>query len=216
MLSPCRYRIYEPDITSNTYMKDHMYNSTSASSAPSRRIAPPASVLDSLTLPTHKDLKAAHYRVVAGDREARERAGKEFRVRQPSIYAYLPYGPSTLRVLAYENALICSSTRHLCAALEARFGKVPVLRIEDLQATELRAKTLLAHRPTAKKVEKLGAVQFALGGILGVHYVNGIKVVPERKRVLLQVLTLLMCFSDAIDRTPCTQSSNSPTINNRQ
>ena len=89
-------------------------------------------------------------------------------------------------------------------------------RARALQTTELRAKALLAHPPTAKKVEKLGAVQFALGGILGVHDLDGTRVIPDRKRVLIKVLTLLMYFSDAIDRTPCNQSSNSPTIKNRQ
>jgi hypothetical protein len=101
-------------------------------------------------------------------------------------------------VLAYENALLCSFARHLCAAMETRFGRVPVLRVEDLLATEPRAKKLLAHRRTLRRVEKLGAVQFAAGGILGVHHFDGIKVIPERKRALLKVLTLLMCFSAAI------------------
>ena len=179
-------------------------------------IAPLISILDSLILPMFKELKEAHYRVAAETHEARERASREFRVGQPGIYVYLPYGPSTLRVLAYENALLCSFARHVCAAMETKCGKVPVLRVEDLLATEARAKKLLAHRPTAKKVEKLGAVQFAVGGIVGVHYFDGIRVVPEQKRVLLKVFTLLMCFSAANDRTPSTQSSNSPTIQNRQ
>ena len=160
--------------------------------------APPASVRDSLFLPTNKELKTVHYRIAAESREARERVGGEFRTSQPGIYAYLPYGPSTLRALAYEHALLLSYARHVYAAMESRYGKLPVLRADDLQATEARAKTLLAHRPTAKKVEKLGAVQFALGGILGVHYFDGIKVVPDPNHVLLKVLTLLMCFSDAI------------------
>jgi hypothetical protein len=169
------------------------------------KVAPPGLLLDSLILPTFKDLKAAHYRIAAESREARERASREFRVGQPHIYEYLPYGPSTLRALAYENALICSLARHVCAAMEIKHGKVPVLRVEDLQATEARAKTLLAHRPTLKQVEKLGAVQFAVGGIVAVHYFDGIRVIPDRKRVLLKVLTLLMCFSAANDRTPSTQ-----------
>lgn len=177
---------------------------------------PPVSVLDSLTLPTFKELKAAHYRIAAASRETRERAGREFRVRQPGIYAYLPYAPPTPGVLSYENALLSSFTRHVCAAMETKCGKVPVLRIEDLQATETRAKMLLAHRPTLKRVEKLGAVLFALGGILGVHYVDGIGVLPDRKRVLLKVLTLLPCFSAATNRTSFIQSSNSLIINNRQ
>ena len=184
--------------------------------APAPKTAPPVLLLDSLMTPLFKDLKAAHYRVAAETHEARERAGREFRMGQPGIYAYLPYGPSTLRVLAYENALLCSFAPHVCAAMETKCGKVPVLRVEDLLATEARAKKLLAHRPTAKKVEKLGAVQFAVGGIVGVHYFDGIRVVPEQKRVLLKVFTLLMCFSAAINGPPSTQSSNSPAINNRQ
>jgi hypothetical protein len=119
-------------------------------------------------------------------------------------------------VLAYENALLCSFGRHVCAAMETKWGEVPVLRLEDLQATEAPAKTLLAHRPTAKKVEKLGAVQFALGGILDVHYFDGIRVIPDRKRVLLKVLTLLMCFSAVPNRPPTTQSPTNSTIHNRQ
>ena len=162
------------------------------------KAAPPSSNLDSLILPTFKELKEAHYRIAAECRETRERAGREFRMSQPGICAYLSYAPPTGRVLAYENALLCSFARHHCAALEARVGRVPVLRVEDLQAAEARAKTLLAHRPTLKQVEKLGAVQFAAGGILGVHYFDGIRVLPERKRVLMKVLTLLMCFSAAI------------------
>ena len=179
-------------------MDDHIYNSPSASADPTAARASAGRTLDSLILPTFKELKEAHYRIAAESREARERAGREFRTSQSGIYDYLTYAPPTLRVLAYENALLCSFARHLCAALEARFGRVPVLRVEDLLAAEDRAKTLLAHHPTSKQVEKLGAVQFAVGGILGVHYFDGIKVVPERKRVLTKVLTLLMCFSAAI------------------
>lgn len=177
---------------------DKHTNGNSAGARKFTKIAPPFSLLDSLILPTLKELKEAHYRIAAESREARERAGREFRTSQPGIYALLPYGLPTLRVLAYENALLCSFARHLCSAPEARVDRVPVLPLEDLQAAEARAKTLLAHRPTLKQVEKLGAVQFAVGGILGVHYFDGIKVVPERKRVLTKVLTLLMCFSAAI------------------
>jgi hypothetical protein len=43
--------------------------------------------MDSLILPTFKDLKVAHYRIVTESREARERAGREFRTRQAGIYA---------------------------------------------------------------------------------------------------------------------------------
>jgi hypothetical protein len=119
-------------------------------------------------------------------------------------------------VLAYENALVCSFARHLCDAMETRSGKVPLLRLEDLQAAEARAKMLLAHRPTSKRVEKLGAVQFAIDDILRVHYFDGIRVVPERRRVLTKVLTLLLCLSGPLNRKPITTSSNSPTITNRQ
>jgi hypothetical protein len=189
---------------------------THANSAGAAHAVPPVSVLDSLITPTFKDLKAAHYRIAAETHQARERAGREFRMHQPGIYAFLPYGPPTLRVLAYENALLFSYARHVCVAQEARVGPVPVLRVEDLLATEARAKQLLAHRPTLKQVEKLGAVQFALGGILDVHYFDGIRVIPDRKCVLLKVLTLPMRFSAAINGPPSTQSSNSPAINNRQ
>ena len=166
------------------------------------KTALPSSILDSLFPITAKELKVTHYRIAAESRQDRERAGREFRMSQPGIYAYLPYAPPILRVLAYENALLCSFARHHCAALEARVGRVPVLRVEDLQAAEARAKTLLAHRPTSKQVEKLGAVQFAVGGILGVHYFDGIKVVPDRKWVLTKVLTLLICFSAALNDLP--------------
>jgi hypothetical protein len=88
-------------------------------------------------------------------------------------------------VLAGENALIFSFARHYCAAMDARFGKVPVLKAEDLQATELRAQTLLADGPRLKQVEKLGAVQFALGGILKAHYFGGIGVTAAGQRVFL-------------------------------
>jgi hypothetical protein len=165
--------------------------------------------LDLLDCVTSKDLKAAHYHIVAYTHEARERAGRVLRTEQHGIATNWPYAPPTLRVLAYENALICSFARHFCAALEARFGKVPMLKPEDLHATEARAKTLLAHAPTMKQVEKLGAVQFAVDGILGVHYFGGIGVIPDRKRVLLKVLTLLMCFSGAIEHR--TQPGNLPT-----
>jgi hypothetical protein len=37
--------------------------------------------------PTFKDLKAAHLEIAAETREAKERAGKEFRTSQPGIYA---------------------------------------------------------------------------------------------------------------------------------
>lgn len=161
----------------------------------------PVSFLDSLILPTHKELKTAHYRIVADNREARERAGKEFRTSQPGIYAYLPYGPSTLRALAYEHALITSFARHLCAAIEHRFGSVPVLRLEHLRASEIQAKALLADRKNLKRIKGLGAIQFAEGGILGVHYVHGIGINPERNRVQLKVLTLLISFSLAVPET---------------
>jgi hypothetical protein len=165
--------------------------------------------LDLLDCVTSKDLKAAHYRIAAYTHEARERAGREFGIKQPGIYAYIPYVPPTLRVLAGENALISSFARHFCVALEARLGSVPVLKAEDLHATEARAKALLAHGPTLKQVEKLAVVQFAVGGILKVHYFGGIGVIPDRKRVLLKVLTLLLCISAAIqDRT---QPGNLPT-----
>ena len=168
------------------------------STAPSTKTPPPSLDLDLLDCITVKELKGTHYRIATESREARERAGREFRMRQPGICEeYLPHGPGNSRVLAGENALICSFARHYCAAMEAWFGKVPVLRVEDLQATELRAQKLLAHGPTLKKVEKLGAVQFAVGGILQVHYFDGVGIVPDRQRVLLKVLTLLMCFSAA-------------------
>ena len=158
-----------------------------------------ASVLASLILPMHKELKEAHYRIVAESREARERAGREFRMSQPGICEeYLPYGPATPRLRAYENALLCSFARHLCTAQQTRFGQVPTLQAADLQATEPRAKRFLANRRRLRRLERLGAVQFALRGILGGHDFDGIKVIPERKRVLLKVLTLLICTSDAI------------------
>lgn len=148
---------------------------------------------------TFKELKTAHYRIAAENREARERASREFRAGHPGIYAFLPAAPPTPLVLVYENALIIwTFARHLCAAMEARFGQLPTLQVAILLATEPRAKRLLAHRRTLRRAEKLGAVQFAVGGILGVHYFDGVKVVPERKRVLTKVLTLLMCFSDAV------------------
>jgi hypothetical protein len=178
-------------------------------------IAPLVSTLDLLDCVTFKELKAAHYRIAAETHEARERAVREFRTKQPSIYVYLPYAPPTPRAVAGENALIFSFARHFCAAMEARLGSVPVLKAEDPQATELRAQTMLAHGPTPKQVEKLRAVQFALGGILSVHYFGGIGVIPDRQRVLLKVLTLLQCFSGALNRPPITQSSHSPTIYTR-
>ena len=215
MLSPCFRRINDPDTTSDTHMNDHIYKRPSASADPTAARASSGRTLDSLIPITAKELKVTHYRIAAESREAKERAGRKFRMRQPGIHAYLSYAPPTLRVLAYENALFCSFARHLCAAMGTRFGRVPVLRAEDLQAAEALAKTLLAHRPTLKQVEKLGAVQFAVGGIIGVHYLDGIKVVPERRRVLTKVLTLLICFSTAIAHKPIATSSHSPRIQNR-
>jgi hypothetical protein len=45
------------------------------------------SILNSLILPTDKELKETHYRIASESREVRERAGREFRVGQPGIYA---------------------------------------------------------------------------------------------------------------------------------
>ena len=158
---------------------------------------------------TFKELKQAHYRIAAEDREGRERAGRMFRLTQPGICAYLPYTSSTVRTLAYENALICSFARHFCAAVENRLASAPVLDLEDLLASEVPCKKLLAHRPTAKWIQKLAPVQFAVGGIIGQHYFDGIGVIPDRKRVLLKVLTLWLCFSDGI--TNLSQPANLPT-----
>ena len=121
---------------------------------------------------------------------------------QPGICAYLPYTPATIHTLAYENALTCSFARHLCAVVENRFGSVPILKLQDLLASEVRAKELLAGKRAVEQVRKLGAVQFAEGGILGLHSFRGIKVIPDAKRVLLKVVTLLICFNDTIQRAP--------------
>jgi hypothetical protein len=137
-------------------------------------------------------------------------------MRQPDIYAYLSYAPPTLRVLAYENALLCSFARHLCAALEKRSGQAPVLKLEDLLAIEIKADALLANQKNLKRIKRLEAVQFAEGGILGVHYVDGIRVVPDGKRVLLKVVALLLAFSAAVEATRILRPAHSPKSLNRQ
>ena len=55
--------------------------------------------------------------------------------------------------------------------------------------------------------EYLAAGQ-AEGGILGVHSFHGIRVIPDAKRVLLKVLTLLICFNDAIQRARTNHPTN--------
>jgi hypothetical protein len=169
-------------------------------------------LLDSLIPITPKELKAAHYRITAETRDGREAAGRRFRIAQPMICDYLPYSPSVVRALAGENALICSFARHLCAAVETTSGQIPVLRAEVLRTAEAQATALLANRSTKKRVKELGAVQFAEAGILGVHYFEGIGVIPDAKRVLRKVLTLLICFSDAIQKTPISNDPSSNTL----
>jgi hypothetical protein len=97
MLSPCRYRIYDPDTASNTHMQDHIYNSTSASAGPTTTIPSSASILTALTFITFKDLKLAHYRISA---ESREAGGSSVRTRRcprrPLRRRYRSYpGPET-------------------------------------------------------------------------------------------------------------------------
>ena len=75
-------------------------------------------------------------------------------------------------------------------------------------ASEIRSKKMLAHRPTARKLQRLGVVQFAVNGILGVHYLDGMGIIPDRKRVLLKVLALLICFTDVIQKTPTKPASD--------
>jgi hypothetical protein len=179
-------------------MEHYTYNGTSDSAGPTTTMTSPRWSPDRLVQVTFKELKAEHYRIVAESREARARAGRLFRITQPWINEYLPCGSTNNRTLAYEHALIISYARHVDAAIETKYGKLPALRLEDLQAFEAQAKALLARGPTTQKVAKLGAVQFAVGGILKVHYFQGIGIIPDRKRVLLKVLTLLMCFSAAI------------------
>jgi len=55
-------------------------NSDGTATAP--KTAPPVLLLDSLILPTYKELKVAHYHIAAESREARERAIEEFRAGQ--------------------------------------------------------------------------------------------------------------------------------------
>jgi hypothetical protein len=104
--------------------------------------------------------------------------------------------------------LICSFARRLCAAVENRCGVTQAVKLEDLLACEVRAKALLKNARTAKQVRKCGAVQFAEGGILGVHYFDGIRAIPDARKVLLKVVTLLICFNNAIRRAPITHSIN--------
>ena len=70
--------------TVETTTDKHTYRN-SAAAAHAIQAAPPVSVLNSLILPTFKDLKVAQYRIAAETREGQESAGTEFRVGQSTV-----------------------------------------------------------------------------------------------------------------------------------
>lgn len=66
---------------------DNHTHGNSAGATHTTITVPPAPILNSLILPTDNEPKETHYRIASESREVRERAGREFRVGQPGIYA---------------------------------------------------------------------------------------------------------------------------------
>jgi len=157
--------------------------------------------LDSLIPLTSKEVKAAHYQSTFATSEEAARVAREFRTSQPEIYKYLPCTRPTTRTEAYENWMVLAFARRLCVALNTRYGRVPALGEAQLKQAEIKATKLLKNRKMSLKVKLLPAVRFAERGILGLEYVGGIGVIPDRHRVLLKVLTLLVAFSASAPST---------------
>jgi hypothetical protein len=151
--------------------------------------------LGSVIALTSKELKTVQYQLTGETLDQRRVAIRKFKATQPHLVGYLLLAAGVSAAQVYENALIGYFVRRLCLVLEARYGDVPSLHYDQLQEAERTAVSLLADRATFERIKKLPVILFAERGILGIRIMGGVTVTPDRNRVLLKVLTILVCFS---------------------
>ena len=153
-------------------------------------------ILDSIIPTTYHEVDAAHIRRALQTEEAAAPVGKSFRESQPGIYAYLPFNSSVSKREANENGAVYDCVRRVCIALEARFGWVPVLTLEDLRATEQEAELWL-RVGLAEEAEGLPVVKSAKRARCKFRFSGQRPNAPYGERLMVKAVSLWLLFSKA-------------------
>jgi hypothetical protein len=144
------------------------------------------------------EFRASKYRIKVRSEKELGRLAREFRTTNTGLYKYVPYTASTPRELAYENSFICAWARRVCAIVKTHYGIVPILDEAEIRQSEDLAKKMLADAVTLKHIKKMGVIRMAeIAMVEGVD-IDGSPIIPDAKRVLLKVLTLVIAFSVAV------------------
>jgi hypothetical protein len=147
---------------------------------------------------TLREFAAIDYRIRASNEEEAGPLAREFRTTQAGLYKYVPYTASIPIEVAYENSHICAWARRVCAILENRHGTVPILDEAQIRESEVLAKEMLADPEALKRIRNKGVIRAAeMAMVQGVNSEHTIST-PDRNRVMLKVLTLVIAFSVAI------------------
>lgn len=144
------------------------------------------------------EFRASKYRIKVRTEEELGRLAREFRTSQAGLYKYVPYTASTPREVAYENSFICGWARRVCAIVKTRYGIVPILDEAEIRQSEDLAKKMLADAVTLKHIKNMGAIRMAEMVVVEGDDIDGSHIIPDRNRVLLKVLTLVIAFSVAV------------------
>lgn len=153
-------------------------------------------ILDSIIPTTYHEADAAKLRCALQTEEPAEPVGKSFRESQPGIYAYLPFNSSVSEREANENGAVYDCVRRVCIALEARFGWVPVLTLEELRATEQEAELLLSVG-LPEQADGLRVVKPAKRARLTFRFRGKRPDAPYGERLMVKAVSLWLLFSRA-------------------
>ena len=144
------------------------------------------------------EFRASKYRIKVRSEKELGRLAREFRTTNTGLYKYVPYTASTPRELAYENSFICGWARRVYAIVKTRYGIVPILDEAEIRQSEELAKKMLADAVTLKHIKKMGAIRMAERTMVEGVDIDGTTIIPDKNRMMLKVLTLVIAFSVAV------------------
>ncbi len=159
---------------------------------PAERARPPELSLDPLV---HVTLKKLNWALEKGTRKPFD---QDFRHSQPGICQYLRFAIPVQSDRGNDNALAYHVAMFMWIVLNSRFGNVPAIRLKTLRATELRAGRLFGNPSTLRQLQNLPVIQFALSVVRHARPLNS-RFITDEKTVLVKVLTVLLCFSAALE-----------------